>query len=174
MADDANAALLQQMLGVTGEKPTMQSLLAQVTETNPTLAPFANYLVQRDAERREREANEATEITVEPLPDRRESLKKLEQTVNKLYRELEDLRGRNDALAAALGACYLCWGDDLQCPICQGRGTSGWQASDEILFDQWVVPAVRALQLRRKATSHLESNTRLPNDKHPRPDPSSQ
>ena len=162
MDDDAKTVLFQQVLGVTGEKPTLQNLWAQVAETNPTLAPFVNYLAQRDAERRERESTEEIEIAVEQVPDQRESLQQLERTVAKLYRELEDLRERNDTVAAALGACYLCWGDDPQCELCFGAGGSGWHPSDQALFDQWVVPAVRALQLRRKAAGHINGSARLP------------
>src|SRR3954454_4633287 len=36
----------------------------------------------------------------------------------------DDLIDRNSILAAALGACD-CWGQDRNCPICDGRGGSG-------------------------------------------------
>jgi hypothetical protein len=169
MADDPNTMLFQQLLGKTGEKPTMQGLLAQVAETNPNLAPLANYLIQREAERREQEAREEAEITVEQLPDRRDSLKNLELTVHKLYRELEDLRERNDALAAALGACYLCWGDDFQCPYCHGQGATGWRSPDPDLFGQWIKPI---LHVRRHM--QLNGNSREPESNEPPSDPSLQ
>jgi hypothetical protein len=152
MADDSYSALLQEMLGVTGEKPSMQSLLAQVAETNPRLAPIVNYLARRQAERQEQKANDATEITVEEPTNQRESVGKLESTVKRLYQELRMLRGRNDALAAALGACYLCWGDDPTCPFCSGVGAPAWRAVDDSLFEQWILPAVQAHGLRPEIT----------------------
>jgi hypothetical protein len=157
MADDSYSALLQGMLAGTGEKPSMQSLLAQVAETNPRLAPVVNYLARRQAERQEEEANEATEITVEEVTGQRDSLEKLESTVRRLYRELRTLRGRNDALAAALGACYLCWGDDPTCPFCSGQGAPAWRPVDRSLFEQWIFPAVR-VHGRRSEVSHSMTN----------------
>src|ERR1043166_1124011 len=169
MADDPNNILFQQLLGKTGEQPTMQSLLAQVAETNPNLAPFANYLIQREAARCEQEAREEAQKTVEEQPGQRESLKNLELTVHKLYRELEDLRGRNDALAAALGACYLCWGDDFQCPYCHGQGATGWRIPDPDLFRQWIKPTLRAGPHIR-----FNGNSRKPETNEPPSDPSLQ
>ena len=169
MADDPNTILFQQLLGKTGENPTVQSLLAQMAETNPNLAPFANYLIQREAERREQEAREEAEQTVDELPGERESLRNLELTVRKLYPELEDLRARNDALAAALGACYLCWGEDFQCPYCHGQGAPGWLSPDADLFGQWIKPALRA-----RPHIKLNGNYREPESNAPPSDPSLQ
>ncbi len=154
MADDSYPALLQEMLGVTGEKPSMQSLLARVGETNPRLAPVVNYLARRQAERQEQQANEATEITVEEVTNQRESLEKLKSTIKRLYDELQMLRGRNDALAAALGACYLCWGDDPTCPFCSGIGVPAWRPVDDAFFEQWILPAARAHGTLRSESSH--------------------
>ena len=69
----------------------------------------------------------------------------LEDTVNRVYAELEALRVRNDALAAALGACYLCFGDDVLCKECGGRGVPDlWhlsqQHSGSTSFRRFAVP----------------------------------
>ncbi|WP_116948896.1 hypothetical protein [Jiangella endophytica] len=45
-------------------------------------------------------------------------------------------------LAAALGAC-VCWGQDPGCPVCAGRGGSGWSDPDRELYAEYVAPAVR-------------------------------
>jgi hypothetical protein len=55
----------------------------------------------------------------------------------------EELVERNSALAAALGACD-CWGEDIDCPVCDGLGEPGWALPDERLFATYVQPAVRA------------------------------
>ncbi|MGP3945498.1 MULTISPECIES: hypothetical protein [Streptomyces] len=55
---------------------------------------------------------------------------------------------RNLLLAAAVGACD-CWGDDPDCPICGGEGTSAWMAPDRHLFAEYIYPAVRSLSVAR-------------------------
>jgi hypothetical protein len=75
----------------------------------------------------------------------------LQRIMKRLYRELEDLRERNDSLAAALGACYLCWGEDPGCEFCAGAGTPGSNAPDEILLSHYVTPAIRRLRASPRA-----------------------
>lgn len=59
-----------------------------------------------------------------------------------MEQEIELLRQRNDSLAAALGACYLCVGQNSACPICQGRGVPGRQAPHPGHFRFWVQPVL--------------------------------
>jgi hypothetical protein len=56
--------------------------------------------------------------------------------------ELSDLRQANDTLASALGACPICWGGNIACDICHGRGRPGFANPDPELFRELVVPAV--------------------------------
>jgi hypothetical protein len=55
----------------------------------------------------------------------------------------QDLVDRDRVLAAALGACH-CWGQNIDCGICQGVGTPGWKTPDQQLYIEYVKPAVRA------------------------------
>lgn len=61
---------------------------------------------------------------------------------------LDDLVDRNSALAAAVGACD-CWGDEPDCPFCEGFGAAGWMTPDRRLFATYVYPAVRSLNAAR-------------------------
>lgn len=63
-----------------------------------------------------------------------------------VQQELADLREVNDTVAAALGACRVCWGGDPGCPACAGQGRAGWRAPDRALFQELVVPAVRRVR----------------------------
>jgi hypothetical protein len=63
--------------------------------------------------------------------------------------ELEHLRERSDAMAAAVGACPLCWGQSLDCRGCRGRGGPGFCTPDESLFEELVLPALRTLRAQR-------------------------
>ena len=49
-------------------------------------------------------------------------------------------------LAGALGACRLCLGESLDCPVCGGAGAPGWNVPEPELFEAMVVPALRRLQ----------------------------
>lgn len=63
----------------------------------------------------------------------------------KLRRLVEDLRAAQttgDTLAAALGACYLCWGEYPRCEHCGGAGRPGWCEPDAELYAEYVAPAV--------------------------------
>ena len=56
----------------------------------------------------------------------------------------QDLVERNEALASALGACD-CWGEQVDCDVCQGAGIPGWTLPDKQLFLYFVRPAVNAM-----------------------------
>jgi hypothetical protein len=61
---------------------------------------------------------------------------------NSLEVELETLRGRNEAMAAAVGACPKCWGEEAVCPECDGNGSPGSTMPDAAMFSRYVAPAV--------------------------------
>jgi hypothetical protein len=128
--------------------PTVEDLLTQLTEGDPRLQALARYLArQANAQAEaEREAEEEWEPTAEqPRADpRRRS--ELRRAVDRLLAEVAELRERNDHLADALGACYLCWGEDPACPHCRGRGGPGSGPPDRALFATWIAPALRVLR----------------------------
>jgi hypothetical protein len=62
-----------------------------------------------------------------------------EESASARYDELVE---RNIALASALGACD-CWGEQADCPICDGEGGPGWLPPDGQLFARYVRPVVR-------------------------------
>jgi hypothetical protein len=59
-----------------------------------------------------------------------------------LLKEVQELRCRNDELAAALGACYLCWGEQSGCLICAGRGIPGSSPPELSAYIRYVAPAI--------------------------------
>ena len=149
--------------------PALQELLGRLGETDPRASLVASYLAQRQADREEAETEEKPESAAltdggevrkpalrnsEPAQaslksdERRRALLRLQQLVRSMYAELEELRARNDQLALALGACYLCWGEDPDCEVCGGEGTPGSSPPDKALFAQLVVPAASRLRAR--------------------------
>jgi len=78
--------------------------------------------------------------------------------IRQFRQELNDLRDVNDTVAAALGACPVCWGGDTGCEECQGKGYSGSARPDAQLFKELVLPAVR--RMRSVSKSHKAGITR--------------
>lgn len=60
--------------------------------------------------------------------------------------ERDELRRRVALLAAALGACDRCWGEDASCPACDGAGRPGSSPPHASLFDRYARPAALSLQ----------------------------
>jgi hypothetical protein len=74
------------------------------------------------------------ELNASPLGDIKEELA-----------DYQELLNRNSILAAALGACDNCWGEQAHCPVCGGAGLPGWILPDEQLYASFVHPAVSAV-----------------------------
>ena len=140
MNSDATSLLLEKLTANPGTSPSMSEMLAQLGESDPRMALLAKYFAQRESVQ-EDDDDEPSEAE-----KKRESMAHLQRIMKRLYRELEDLRERNDSLAAALGACYLCWGEAPGCEFCAGAGTPGSNAPDEILLSHYVTPAIRRLR----------------------------
>ncbi len=71
-------------------------------------------------------------------------------------------------LARAIGACSLCIGEIIDCPVCGGCGSPGWALPEPRLFETFVLPALERLdseQLRRaQATARRWSSSSPPNN----------
>lgn len=61
---------------------------------------------------------------------------------------LDRLSVRNQRVARALGAC-TCFGEDVACEECGGRGAPGWRLPDRQLFEAVVRPALHKVSQYR-------------------------
>lgn len=162
MSADLNS-ILQMMVANPGQgmdAAARQALLSQFAEDDPTLNMLATYLSQSgsasDDEKESADdhsidkANCAAELhhARERSEQTAEAVRELREQIEKLFAELEMLRERNDALAQALGSCALCWGDDVECPICGGAGQPGFTAPDRRMFAELLGPVVSRLRKR--------------------------
>lgn len=84
---------------------------------------------------------------------------KLRAKIDGLMAELNEMRARNDTLAAALGACYLCWGANPTCQVCRGKGRPGAAIPDQKLFEQVVMPVVKKHYKREFSSQSMEGHT---------------
>jgi hypothetical protein len=164
MTEDFQQQLMEALISSPGEggRPKVEDLLLEFADVDPKVRLITRYLAQRRAEEGESELPpddgtgeappegngraERVEWQEDKTP---RSLRRLERMVQDMHIELEELREKNDALAAALGACYLCWGKDLGCEVCHGRGRPGSAVPDRALFAQFVAPAVRRFRAEK-------------------------
>ncbi len=135
-AGDPAARLLEQLQG-RDPSELLRELLAQRAATDPRMGLFSALL--------SRSAPAEVEAEDDGAALRAARAAKLRALIAELSEELAALRQHNDQLAAALGACRLCWGLDAGCPRCDGHGTSGYFVPDRKLFLEWIRPALARL-----------------------------
>jgi hypothetical protein len=149
------AQLLQQQLASgngagSAEPQQLEQLAALLTRRESEL--------QSDLERQELEQarrQEEADRFRERMAKRQEQATALRSYVTDLVEEVTVLRETVDTLAAALGACAECWGEDPTCRWCRGRGLPGFAPPEPAAFDQLVAPAVRAHTLQRRRSEGI-------------------
>jgi hypothetical protein len=128
--------------------PSLQESIGRLAQSDPQLAPIAQLLVQREeqlARELERDGQESMveqqEMELREARQRRAAA--LREHLDEISAEVDALRARLGDLAAALGACPVCFGDDRGCSVCRGRGGAGFMPPDPAGFDRLVMPALR-------------------------------
>ena len=149
MTEDINSKLLTTLLSPQPGN-ALQEVLAEFGEKNPKMKPIINYLAHQQANNPDDERDVIETETDVPVKKKKRSFSHLRKIVNNMYMELEYLREKNDTLAAALGACYLCWGEDPECPECNGKGQPGYFVPEGNLFTVFVTPALRKFQQQKQ------------------------
>jgi hypothetical protein len=152
---------LQSNAGADSEQTT-QDLMANLAQANPVMGILARHMAEQSAARARREAemieaeSVVAEVAAHPAAISEEcegstppDVAELRTHALSMLAELKVLREREDLLAAALGACCLCWGQDEDCRACRGRGRPGYSLPDEALFEELVLPAVQLLRTQR-------------------------
>lgn len=169
----ADPAALVQAIS-TGAADPMSLLLSQLggqAQDDPRMALFMQLLQQRRSAAEPKQDDEDERLAAQQAElARRESarhMRELTDTVTKVYAELEVLRKRNDALAAALGACYLCFGSDPLCEKCSGGGSPGSRPPEPAAYREYVLPALRRVRMiqsmaARRATPFIGPNGAWP------------
>jgi hypothetical protein len=167
-----NNLLLEMMVARANAQgnPEIADLLARLRAPGANVGRISEEIVQRLSEqnpaighlaRQIAESQRSRVIDLEPVEDSGETptppfdesaisaIEELKEHAKNLYSEVKELRNRADQLAAALGACCVCWGEDATCRVCRGRGAPGFALPDETLFEQYVLPAVMLLRERK-------------------------
>jgi hypothetical protein len=168
MSENLSQLIMQMLTGQADSSAGagLQDMLSKMDTSDPRMALFAQYMKQRQEETARvasARADVESEWTEDERPQARaeekaQAISQLRQEVSRMYGELEDLRAQNDRLAAALGACYLCWGADLACQVCGGSGQPGASPPDRKLFGELVIPAVRRLYQSQSVDKNFSQN----------------
>ena len=128
--------------------PSVLDLAGQFGITDPNTLRMLELMSQQDE--KEVEDKDVVEVAHSEDGDGAEGVNELLRENRELQMENEDLMGRIEILAAALGACPICWGDDEQCDECQGRGAPGAFLPDKKAFRVFVLPSIQKMQKRRR------------------------
>ncbi len=147
MTPDAYQELMQQFAAdPTAARTKVREMVAEIAGSDPRMGAVLQAITARESAVVVVDENEPPAVEVIPPPAPAidaADLARIRRLVSRLEGELDDLRRRNDLLASALGACYLCWGGDAGCPVCEGNGRPGSEPPDRPLFREYVTPAVR-------------------------------
>lgn len=151
MASPTMTALLEAMAGGPAAQESFRQALAQDDDPrHRMIAEWAARLQDQPSDA----ASQVIDVTAveQPVAADWDKERRLLRRVRGLTKELGFQRGIGDTLALALGACYLCWGDDPECERCCGHGKPGWQDPDQNLFNEYIAPAVRRMEKERNPT----------------------
>jgi hypothetical protein len=137
--------LLQQM--INGHRPDAAEMNRMFAEhEDPRVRLIAQFMNQEAAVTRDAQHEEApTPQLIEVAPARAADTAS-RRKLRRVLAELHEAQAIGDTLAAALGACYLCWGEDPHCEHCGGAGHSGWCEPDAEQFAAFVAPALERLR----------------------------
>jgi hypothetical protein len=167
-------ALLQTISsGATDPTSLVLSQLGGLAQDNPGLAMLLGLLGRhtsgKEAEARPKEDDEDAQLAAQRAESaQRETarhLSELKETIKDLYAELKILRERNDRVAAAVGACYVCFGSDPFCEECGGRGSPGSRLSEPAAYREYVLPAVLRVQKMQSTRLHRTTQQGAPSDR---------
>lgn len=122
-----------------------KALFAALTEGNEN-APQIEMLMKLLGNGEKNEADIRDEIREELRVEQEAAIGELSETAQKLFDEREVARARLETLAAALGACPNCFGENLLCETCHGAGRPGGRAPASQAFRTFVLPAVERVR----------------------------
>lgn len=120
---NGDSSVLAKVMADLGRSHPQYALLAQLMQARASAAPT------QPEDLRATDTEEIASLAAEL----RETRARLDATQRQTRRLLERYQAATEKLAdlaAALGACGLCWGEDAACPGCRGRGRAGMVRPD--------------------------------------------
>jgi hypothetical protein len=129
-------------------------MIEELKRSNPQLAMLAQLMQARAIVPQEISDDLSDEVAAlaNRLAQAEAKIERMKQQGRRLYDAHQSVTARLADLAAALGACGLCWGEDDSCPSCRGRGRPGMVRPDLEL-------RARLLGSSRQPVAHAEPPT---------------
>ena len=135
------------------------TLLGQIEASRPDLSDSLSMI--RQFQKQKQENSDVVDVEKEATDELRSVIAK-QRNINKnlfrQYQQLEEnyqaLMAHLDQLAEALGACPECWGEDIHCGHCAGRGKPGYYRPDQHYFEHYVKPVINKF----KTTNQISNN----------------
>jgi hypothetical protein len=129
----------------------MKQLLDQLDGGDPQIRQLLEQQLQQNLQRKEggttkdemlRRFRIQNKKLMEQLAMFKQQAKEIRAENAQLVQYLDYFLKLNKSLAAALGACENCWGQEETCDLCHGEGAPGWKNANKRLFNIYVRPAV--------------------------------
>lgn len=119
--------------------PALAALSAAGSDPASIVSAIGSLLQEQQATAQRTESGRLAECEEQlaALSSRCQALRDIAQ---RLESERNALRRRNAALAAALGACPRCWGEEAGCPTCAGEGVPGSAPPHPLHYQHYVAP----------------------------------
>lgn len=126
----------------------VQQMLADAGASDPRMAMVAQLLAGRQASSASGDDPRGEELATlaAQLAEAEARIEAMKRDGRRLIHAHQACRDRLGQLAAALGACGLCWGDDSNCPSCRGRGRPGMVRPDVELRARLLGPRPQTAQ----------------------------
>ncbi|MBV9929451.1 MAG: hypothetical protein JO013_00690 [Alphaproteobacteria bacterium] len=138
-------ALLDAMrTGSVDPQKMMFDLVGSQAADRPETAMLLKLLAGGDEA--EKQAALREELRAEVREEEAEKVARLAEVSERMLAENAALQERMEALAAALGACPECLGEDPLCATCDGAGSPGSRLPEAEAFHLYVRPAVERVR----------------------------
>jgi hypothetical protein len=134
------SATLAKMMGDLATRDPQMAMLARLMQARAS-APAAAVVEEETVDETVREI----ELLGARLTETQAQLSAVRAQGRKLFEAHREACDRLADLAAALGACGLCWGEDEHCPSCRGRGRPGMVRPDIELRTRLLGPPRRTV-----------------------------
>lgn len=109
-------------------------VLQDLAGDDPRMAMLLQMMQRQRGEASNDDRSDERDELIAELSERLDAAEARLTKMTRIARGLQEARAglqtRLGYLAAALGACGLCWGEDAECPGCRGRGTVGMVRPD--------------------------------------------
>lgn len=131
------------------------SLLGQIEASRPDLTDSLSLIRQFQKQKKDDSDNDGTDTDTDSARVKElEAILGKQRNINRnllqKYQQLEDnyqaLIEHLDQLAEAVGACPQCWGEDVNCNYCKGRGKPGHFPPGQQYFDLYIKPVIIKLK----------------------------